>query len=174
MRTWIARGLLVALLAVPAMLGAAGPATPKASPPAAPPAGSATRTAVQAFVKAYVDAANRADITAMMEMMSRKEGVATIGDGEIERGWEAIRQGNDDMVGSEGSFKISVGSIDVMPLGSTAAVAMAPISTTLATATGAVQATGAMTLVLVKTAGKWLIVHEHVSHQVPETEPVGD
>jgi len=165
MKTLIVCGLLVALL-VPATSGAAEPAPKKATRPAA----EATRTAVQAFVKAYVDAANRADITAMMEMVSRKEGVATIGDGEIERGWEAIRQGNDDMVGAEGSFKISVGSIDVLPLGASAAVAIAPLSTTLVTAAGAVQASGAMTLVLEKTAGKWLIIHEHVSHQVPEAE----
>ena len=159
MGTLIARGLLVVALLVPAMSSAAEPA-----------AGKATRTAVQAFVKAYVDAANRADITAMMEMVSHKDGVATIGDGEIERGWEAIRRGNDDMVGAEGSFKISIGSIDVLPLGASAAVAIAPLSTTLVTPAGAVQASGAMTLVLEKSAGKWLIIHEHVSHQVPEPE----
>jgi hypothetical protein len=77
-----------------------------------------TRAEVQAFVKTYIDAANKADVTTMMEMFSRKSGVTSIGDGDISRGWDDIRTDYDQMIGKEGSYKISVGSIDVMPLGS--------------------------------------------------------
>ena len=126
------------------------------------------RAEVQAFVKNYVEAGNKTDVTAMMEMISHKEGVTSIGDGAITRGWEAIRTENDEMVGKEGLYKISMGSIDVLPLGANHAVAIAPHTITLATDAGQVQVAGAVTFVLEKSANGWKLVHEHASHKVAE------
>src|SRR5438093_144840 len=72
---------------------------------AAPPSKSpSVREDVQGFVRAFVDASNRADVTAVMEMYSQKAGIASIGDGEITRGWDAIRTESDEIVGKEGAY----------------------------------------------------------------------
>ena len=88
--------VLLTLALVPVVVSAAGPTTN---------ATESTRTAVQAFVKSYVEAVNNGDVTAVMEMFSRKPGLTSIGDAEISRGWDAIRAENDKMVGKEGSYK---------------------------------------------------------------------
>lgn len=142
---------------------------------AGPPANSteSTRAAVQTFVKSYVEAVNKGDVTTVMEMFSRKPGVTSIGDAEISRGWDAIRSDNDKMVGKEGSYKFSIGAIDVMPLGASYALALAPYTVTAETDKGTIQAEGAMTMVLEKSAGKWLIVHEHESTKAQEEAEQG-
>ena len=96
-------------------------------------------------------------------MYSQKPGIASIGDGEITRGWDAIRTESDQIVGKEGAYKISLGSIDVMPIGTLGAIAFAPYAVTVATDRGATQLSGAINLVLEKTGGAWKIVHEHTS-----------
>ena len=156
---------LLVLILVPILLIGAGP-----------PAGKTdtTRTDVQAFVKAYVEAANKADVTAMMEMYSRKPGVTAVSDGEITRGWDAIRTGSDQMIGKEGSYKISVGSIDVTPMGSSFALAVAPYTVTVVTEKGSVQLPSAMSLVLEKFESKWTIVHDHMSTKAQEYAQPGD
>ncbi len=128
------------------------------------------RGEVQEFVKSYFDAQNRVDASAQMEMVSKKPGVSSISMGEIVRGWEAIRAGVDKMVGSEGRFRLSVGTIDVEALGPNFALAYAPCTMTFHTAQGEVQMRGAVTLVLVKSSGKWKVLHEHGSAQLPELE----
>ncbi|MBI1799663.1 MAG: hypothetical protein HYR73_08245 [Candidatus Eisenbacteria bacterium] len=50
---------------------------------------------MQLAVRAYMDATNKADATAMAEMMSQNTGTSSISDGSITRGWEAIRNKND-------------------------------------------------------------------------------
>jgi ketosteroid isomerase-like protein len=121
------------------------------------------REDVQGFVRTFVEATNRADVTAVMEMYSKKAGIASIGDGEITRGWDAIRTESDQIVGKEGAYKISLGSVDVMSIGTGNAIAFAPYAVTLTTDQGPMQLSGAITLVLEKTAGAWKIVHEHTS-----------
>lgn len=131
-------------------------------------ASPATRADVQAFVKKYAEAANAGDVSALMEMVSRRAGVTSVNDGEITRGWEAIRTDNDEIVGREGTYRLSVGSIDVTALGATFAIAVAPFTLTIATQQGAVQAQGAMSFVLEKQAGQWKVLHEHYSTKAPE------
>ena len=130
----------------------------------------AMRSQVQEFVKTYVDAQNRVDASAQMEMVSKKSGVSAISMGEIRRGWEAIRADVDETVGSEGLFKISIGTIDVEALGPSFALAYAPCTMTFRTADGELQLRGAVTLVLDKSSGKWKVLHEHGSAQLPEVE----
>jgi uncharacterized protein (TIGR02246 family) len=121
------------------------------------------RAEVQAFVKSYTDAANRADATAYVEHYKQSADLLTVNDGVITRGWNALKDESNQMLGTEGAFKISMGAIDVVPLGPGRALAIGPFVMTLNTQQGPVQVRGAMTLVLEKTGTKWLIVHDHTS-----------
>lgn len=159
------RTILVVLLAMTAAptIGSGADAPPKKA--------DTTRADVQAFVKAFVEATNKGDMTAVMEMYSRKPVVTSISDGEITRGWEAIRTESDQMVGKEGSYKFSIGAIDVTPLGTAFALAVAPYTVTVATDQGAVQVPGAMTLILERSGGAWAILHDHTSVKAGAATP---
>jgi uncharacterized protein (TIGR02246 family) len=135
--------------------------------PAQPP--DTATTEVQKFVRTFVEASNKTDAKAVMGMYSKKPGIISIDDGKITRGWEAIRSETNEIVGHEGRYKISLGSIDVTPLGPTYALAVAPYTMALVTEDGATfQVRGAITLVLEKAAGKWQIIHDHTSSQPSE------
>lgn len=138
---------------------------PVVGPDAAAPLSPAeTRTEVQAAVKAYADMLNRADVSAVLELYDRGPSVTSVGDGEITRGWESIRTEVDStLTGLQGAFSASLGSIDVTPLGSAHALAVAPYTITVTSSSGPLQMRGAMSLVLQRTDSKWVIVHEHSS-----------
>jgi len=55
------------------------------------PSAANVRTEIQQAVRAYVDAFNKADAATLVEMYSREPGVTSVGDGQITRGWDAIR-----------------------------------------------------------------------------------
>jgi uncharacterized protein (TIGR02246 family) len=143
--------VLVGILSLPSIAEAAAP--------------TAACVQVQAAVKAYVDAANRGDVAAMMRMVSRKDGVVSITDGSIERGWETIRTINDQIMGKDGGYKMSIASIDVLMLSATVAVAVTPFTFAVASDHGSMQVPGAVSIVLEKSNGRWLVVHEHESIQ---------
>jgi ketosteroid isomerase-like protein len=145
-----------------------------AAPQAKPHASEALRSEVQKFVKAYVEAENRLDASAMMEMVSRDPAVASITMGEVLRGWDAIRDDVDDMVGSNDDMTIALGTIEVVPLGSGYVLAFAPCSIAYTDEEGPVQTRGALSLVLEKTSGHWKVLHEHASIQVPDDEEDDD
>lgn len=130
----------------------------------------AQRHEIENFVRAYADAANRGDITAYMEMYSRRRDLIEVNDGEFTRGWDALRDESNRMIGLEGSYKISVGSIDVVGLGATRAIAVFPFVATIATQQGVVQLRGASTLVLDKGPQGWKIIHDHTSSVSPTTQ----
>ena len=93
-----------------------------ATPPPANP-----QAEVTAAVNAFVDAENRGDVYDMMALVSRRDDVVSISDGQIERGWQTIRNSNDQIVGHEAGPNMTLGPVDVMVLGPTAAVAAAHI-----------------------------------------------
>jgi len=129
----------------------------------------AVTTEIQKFVRAYVDANNRADVNAMMEMFGRKAGVVSVGDGELTRGWKAIRAEANKLVGSQGRYQILLGTVDVSSLGTGYALAIAPYTMTLSSEGGEkVQIRGALTLVLERFSGSWKIIHEHSSSGADE------
>jgi ketosteroid isomerase-like protein len=131
---------------------------------AATPTGSnSARAEVQATVKAYVDAQNRGDVYGMMAMVSRRDDVVSISDGEIQRGWQTIRNSNDLILGREGSHAIALGNVDVLVLGPRAAVAVAPFTFTVASAQGSLRIPGASSFVFEKLGERWYVVHEHTS-----------
>jgi len=127
-----------------------------------------TRSQVLAFVRSYADAENRADVAAVMEMYDHSPSLVVVSDGEIVRGWDAVREQSNQVLGKEGLFKISIGSFDVVPLGTSRALAVGPAVVTVQTGQGPVQAEQAETLLLEKRQGKWIIVHEHSSTKVQQ------
>src|SRR5215510_14812261 len=134
---------------------------------------STVRSEIQQFVRAYVNAQNKSDIAATMEMVSRKPGVSSVGMGKILRGWDSIRAEVDEGIGSSDHPKMILGTIDVQPLGTSYGLTVAPFSATFLSPQGEIQIHGAITLVVEKSAGKWKVLHEHTSIQVPRG-PEGD
>src|SRR5206468_11844164 len=100
--------LLFALLTIAALSIAA----PAQQPQGSSAAMSGARAEVQKFVRDYIDANNRADATSLSEAMSRRPEVTSVNEGTIVRGWEAIRTSTDEIVGKQGSFNISIGTMD--------------------------------------------------------------
>ena len=64
------------------------------------PSAATVRTEVLQAVRAYVDAVNKADAATLTEMYSREAGVTSVGDGQITRGWDAIRSTADSIAGA--------------------------------------------------------------------------
>jgi uncharacterized protein (TIGR02246 family) len=149
------------IVSVAVLASLAGPAAPAA---AAPPA---LRTDVQAFVAGYIHAHNGTDRNAVMEMFCRQPEVSWVEMGAITRGWESIRSGAGIFAGEMGTHRVSLGAMDVAPLGPDHTLIVAPMMIHLAAADGNAPMRGAMTLVLEKASGRWKVLHEHVSLQFP-------
>ncbi|MGE5175374.1 MAG: YybH family protein [Hyphomicrobiales bacterium] len=156
------------LLALTLVTFTAAVASPAKAP--SPASGDAVRAEVQAFVKRYIDAANKADVSAMMEMFCRCDNVSSVTDGAITHGWEAIREDTDQFAGKQGTFRFALGTIDVEPLGAGYALAVAPLVVTVASPDDTLEANGALTLLLEREGGKWRILHEHMSGQEPDQD----
>ncbi|HWP94611.1 MAG TPA: nuclear transport factor 2 family protein [Gammaproteobacteria bacterium] len=138
-----------------------------AFPSVASAQGANQRQEVLTFVKAYVDAINRADMTAYVDMYAQQRDLIVASDGQVTRGWEAVRDEANQMMGTEGFYRISAGVVDVVILSPDLAIAVFPFAANVTTQEGPVQFRGAMTLVLRKTAEGWRIIHEHSSTATP-------
>ncbi len=126
------------------------------------------RGEIQAAVRGYVDAQNRGNVHDMMAMVSRRDGVISISDGQIQRGWQTIRNSNVQIVGRDAGPNLSVGAIDVVVLSPMAAVAIAPFTFLVASPQGELRVPGATTLVFQKSGNRWFVVHEHTSISTQE------
>jgi ketosteroid isomerase-like protein len=120
-----------------------------------------------------VDAFNRADVATLVEMYSREAGVTSVGDGQIMRGWDAIRSAFDSITGAEGKYKVSTGSVDIVPLGPSYALALTSTILTVKSGDQEAQLRGAMTLVFKKIGGDWKIIHDHTSTITPKSSGGG-
>jgi uncharacterized protein (TIGR02246 family) len=119
---------------------------------------------VQRHVREYISAYNRADATGLSYAFSRRADVTSVIDGEITRGYDAIRALNDEMAGEEvGSFKFAVGTLEVSLLGTNYAFVVAPTTVTVKEPDGLVQLKGAMSMVLQRTPDGWRLINEHFS-----------
>lgn len=156
-RRRIVGAMLTHILALTTLQGQV-PATPAAT----------QRAEIQQAVRAYIDAHNRSDAATIADMYSRQPGVTSVGDGQIMRGWDRIREAFDQLVGTAGKFKIDIGSIDVVPLGPGYALALTSYSLSLGTGAETTQQRGAMTLVFQKQEGEWKVIHDHTSTQAQE------
>jgi uncharacterized protein (TIGR02246 family) len=134
---------------------------PRTSPPRS---SAAIIRDVQRHVRDYISAYNRADATGLSYAFSRRADVTSVIDGEITRGYDAIRAMNDEMAGEEvGSFKFAVGTLEVSLLGTSYAFVVAPTTVTVKEPEGLVQLKGAMTMLLQKTPDGWRLINEHWS-----------
>src|SRR5919202_1402107 len=130
----------------------------------APRSSAAVIRDVQRHVRDYISAYNRADATGLSYAFSRRPEVNSLIDGEITRGYDAIRAMNDEMAGEEvGSFKFAVGTLEVTLLGANYALVVAPTTVTVKEPEGLMQLKGAMSMVLQKTADGWRLINEHWS-----------
>ena len=119
-------------------------------------------TATQ-FLKSYVKAMNRSDVGAMMKMFSKASGVTSIGDGTISHGWRSIQTDAQQFVGRQGTFKFTVGSVEVTPLGTGYVLAVAPLTVQTLGQDEDVEVPAAMTFVLQREGSSWKVIHEHWS-----------
>jgi ketosteroid isomerase-like protein len=129
-------------------------------------ASGAFRSEVEATVRAYVAAHNKADAGAMAAMYSAQPGVTSIGEAEIIRGWDRIRErlgALDSVAAARGPLTLALGSLDITALGDKYALAIAPYTLTLGEPGAEVRQRGAMTLVLQKVGKDWKIIHDHTS-----------
>jgi|GEM_PF-1717065 len=115
------------------------------------------------FLKSYVKAMNRSDVGAMMKMFSKASGVTSIGDGTISRGWHSIQTDAQQFVGRQGTFKFTVGSVEVTPLGTGYVLAIAPLTVQTLGQDEDVEVPAAMTFVLQREGSSWKVIHEHWS-----------
>jgi uncharacterized protein (TIGR02246 family) len=155
---------VLVLMAV--VLGAAGVA--RAADGALP-----AREEIQRFVRAYMDANNAADPTAILDMVSRRPDVSMAEMGSINRGWESIRAELERLAGTPGTHTVSLGAMDITPLGPGYVLVVASMSVDLAAGDNQAQLRGAMTLILEKSSGKWKVLHEHDSLHFPMGDVLG-
>jgi uncharacterized protein (TIGR02246 family) len=128
------------------------------------------RADARQFVRAYIEAHNTADPMAIMDMVSKRPEVTTATMGAITRGWEAIRAETESLARTQGTHRMSLGTMEVVLMGTAYAMAVAPLTVDLATEQGDARMRGAITLILEKAGGKWTVIHEHSSLQFPQID----
>jgi ketosteroid isomerase-like protein len=120
---------------------------------------------VQSFVRQYTAAINRADASAIMEMYARVPEVTSADNVDITRGWDAIKRDAASL--SENRYRMELGNVDVVALGSGYALVVAEASYTFGTPQGALRVRGVLTLVLQRIGADWKVLHDHSSSQSP-------
>jgi len=100
-------------------------------------------------------------------MFSRNAEATSVMEGDLVRGWQAIRIETDKIAGTRGEYKWAPGTMEVIPLGKDHALVVVPVNVTHTLGTGKEEMVGASTLVLEKKDGKWKILHEHHSVEEP-------
>jgi|SRR5689334_16964359 len=152
-----ARSLLPAL----ALLLAACTPTP-------PPALS--QSEVQDFVKAFVATFNDGDDSKLMGLMQHDAAVSSVGSGRLYKGFDSIKTSSSEDLSALARVSVSLGAVDVMPIGSDAAVAVAPMTVTAESfpqdGSGKLVSTeypGALTVIVKRTPEGLRVLHEHHS-----------
>ena len=153
----IARSTLVA---VALSLSACSPTPPPSLPQAE----------VQEFVKSVVAAFNDGDESKLMGLIQRDAAVSSIGSGRLYRGFDAIKTSSSEDVSALARVSVSLGAVDVTPLGADTALAVAPITVT---AEGfppdggpkliSTEYPGALTVIVKRTPEGLRLIHEHHS-----------
>jgi len=149
------------------LLGALRAAAAADAPP--PP-----RDEIQRFVRSYLDANNQSDPTAVLDMVSRRPDVSMAEMGSINRGFESIRAEIGKLSATPGTHTVSLGALDITPLGPGFVLVVASIDVDLGVGGNQAQLKGAMTLVLEKSTGRWKVLHEHDSLHFPLGDFLGN
>lgn len=118
---------------------------------------------VQGALKEFVDALNAGDVSRVLAAYERSPRVTSASIGQIARGWEAVRVSADSSLpANAGRYAVSVGSIDVMPVGFRHALAVAPV--VLTTSDGVHQVRGAISTLFERDSSNvWRLLHDHTS-----------
>ena len=117
---------------------------------------------VQPLVRGYLTST---DITASVNMLDPAPSVTSItGEGRIVRGRDAIKDEANKQIALLSQLKVSVGTIEVTPVGATHALAIAPFTIAPSSTPQKATTQGAATLLLAKRDSGWKVVHEHYSY----------
>lgn len=122
---------------------------------------------VRAQVRSLITATNY-DMMATMDMYVRSPRISSVNDERIVRGWNDLNRQTREAVSAQGSFFLRLGEIDVTPMGTDHALAVAPMTMEYRTECGPAQLPGSMTLALERTPDGWKILHEHYSTGVDQ------
>src|SRR5882672_5478251 len=96
--------------------------------PTPPPALS--QAEVQEFVKTYVAAFNAGDDSRLMGLIQHDAAASSIASGRLYRGWDAINTSSGENISALARVSVSLGAVDVTPLGADSALAVAPMVVT--------------------------------------------
>ena len=118
---------------------------------------------VQQFVRSYITST---DINASLNMLEQNATSIT-GEGRIVRGRDAIKDAPSKQIALLPQLKATVGTIEVTPVGTKHALAIAPFSIGASATPQKAMADGAATLLLVKRDSGWKVLHEHFSFKKP-------
>lgn len=117
---------------------------------------------IRGEVTRYVAAVNRGDPQAVAALYLNDPRASTVGDGQIYSGWQEITEVLQNVYAELGTIQMSVDSVSVLRLGSTAAVAVMRYRWLLGSKEPQ-SSIGAMTLVYVQTRNGWRVAHDHTS-----------
>ena len=118
---------------------------------------------VRNFVQGFLNAVTNLDVSQLKQMYAPGPATTFVRNGTITYGWDAIQHQTQSAVGIalRDSFEVSAEDVKVTFLGPQNAYVITPINLTVQTPVGNTLKRGALTLVLEKRAGKWVILHEH-------------
>jgi micrococcal nuclease len=134
---------------------------------------------IRAEVRRYVDAFNSGDPDVVAALYLDTAAATSFGDGEMYRGWQAIADLLRQAYAQVGRIQVTVDSVDVLRLGTDAAIASMRYRWVLGGPPGQAS-TGAMTLVYLRTPDGWRVAHDHTStlatdsHVVSSSPPLTD
>ena len=129
------------------------------------PDAATVKAEVQQLVRGYITST---DIAASVNTLDAAPTVTSItGEGRIVRGRDAIKDEANKQIATLSQLKVTVGAIDVTPIGTTHALAVAPFSIAPSSAPQTATAQGAASLLLAKRDSGWKVVHEHYSYSAP-------
>lgn len=135
---------------------------------------------MRAEVTRYVRAVNNGNPDSLAALYLQRAGVASIGEGEIHRGWQTIADLVRGLYQQFGWMELETDSVTVLPLGTNAGLAYFRYRWSVGRENPQVSL-GAMTLVFVRTPEGWRVAHDHTSALAggpmagvlpgPQTEP---
>ncbi len=127
------------------------------------PAKDNLRIDIAAFLSKFMDAANRADTTTLMAMISSKPDVCLIADGQIYQGTGDIQAHLEQLMGQRGKYLIQLGTMNIVN-DNGLALATGPYTMKLRGGAHAALFQGAVTFLLEKEGRRhWKITHLHRS-----------
>jgi micrococcal nuclease len=125
-------------------------------------AGQTVETQIRAEVARYVAAVNSGDSRTLTALYVNNPTTASVNDGEIHRGWQRISETIREAYSQAGTIRMTIDSVNVVRLGSDAAIAVMRYRWMLGRAEDR-RITGAMTLVYARTRRGWRVAHDHTS-----------